>query len=61
MHQSLAMAAPGAGIVLRFGALRTQRQQWTSRCSTCQQPVDLVKLLLHRLRHDELQHLTEHY
>ena len=26
---------------------------WTGRCQTCRQPVDLVKLLLHRLRHDE--------
>jgi hypothetical protein len=26
---------------------------WTGRCQTCQQPVDLVKLILRRIRRTE--------
>ena len=26
---------------------------WTGRCQTCQQPVDLAKLLLHRILQNE--------
>ena len=54
---------PAAGLTLPQAVRLFQPifKCWTGRCHTCQQPVDLVKLLLRRTRDNERQDLTKHY
>ena len=47
--------SPAAGLTLPQAVQLLQPifKCWTGRCQTCQQPVDLVKLILRRIRRDE--------
>jgi hypothetical protein len=48
-------ASPAAGLTLPRAVLLLQPvfRCWAGRCQTCQQPVNLDKLSLHRHRQDE--------
>jgi len=55
--------SPAAGLTLPQAVrlLQPLFKCWTGRCQTCQQPIDLLTLILRRSRHNERQNLTKHY